>query len=52
MFWNMLGCEVLAVLLPNIIVFWDVGSCSFQVAAMILQNTSILTKLHDITFQS
>jgi len=42
MFWNMLGCEVLAVLLPN---FWDVRSCSFQVVAIILQNTSILTNL-------
>jgi hypothetical protein len=45
MFWNMLGCEVLAVLLPNIKVFWDVRSCSFQVVAIILQNTSILTNL-------
>jgi len=46
MFWNMLGCEVLAVLLPSIKVFWDVRSCSFQVAAITLQNTSTLTNLH------
>jgi hypothetical protein len=40
------------IMLPNIKVFWDVRSCSFQVDAMILHNTSILTNLHDTTFQS